>query len=171
MVNFAISFDKDVLELVQRDIAKAPETIRVFAEKSIPALMEKELAPIKTEPRTPDLPFIWSYDPVKQGRARRWYFANKVRGKTGGRYVRTHALVNNWKTNVGSLRTGVIVTVTNDTPGLEYVQGVRQVPSHRDSGWQRYEDTLLKAEKKANDLLIDAWFDVLDKPASGSRFK
>jgi hypothetical protein len=171
MVSFTLTYDKDVLDALKADIARAPKTIAIFAEKTLPTLIRKDLTPLVTEPRNPDLPFVWSNDPVKQARARRWYFANKVKGRGGGRYVRTHALVNNWRVTAGGSATGSIVTVSNDTPGLEYVQGNRQVPSHKDSGWAQYDDVLLKAEKKANDLLIEAWFNVLVAPAAGSKFK
>lgn len=172
MVSFTLKYDSDVLEAIREDLANAPKTIQTFAEKTLPDLIRADLKPLTTEPRQPDLPFIWSLDPVKQARARRWYFANKVKGKArGGRYSRTHALVNNWHVTTGSLRDGSFVSVTNDTPGLDYVQGPFQVPSHKDSGWAQYDDILLKTEEKANDLLIEAWFDVLSSPQSGSKFK
>lgn len=171
MVNFTVTYDKDVLQAIASDIANAPRTIALFAEKAVPDLIRKELKPLTTEPRPPSLPFVWSHDPVKQGRARRWYFANKVRGNPAGRYVRTHALVNNWQVSAGSLANGTVISVTNTTPGLDYVQGPLQVPSHATSGWAQYDDVLLKAEQKANDTLIDAWFNVLVSPTSGSQFK
>lgn len=162
MVSYSLAYDKDILQALADDIARAPQTMAVFASRTVPALIQKELTPLTTEPRPPDLPFIWSLDPIKQGRARRWYFANKVRGRSGGRYVRTHALVNNWKITAGSSTSGIVLTVTNTTPGLDYVQGPRQVPSHQSSGWAQYDDVLLKAEEKANDVLIEAWFGILD---------
>lgn len=168
MVSFTLTYDEDILEAIRADIEAAPKTIQIFAEKTIPKLLEKELKPLTTEPRQPDLPFVWSTDPVKQGRARRWYFANKVRGNRGGRHVRTHELVRKWKVAVGAFRNGTIISVSNDMPGLDFVQGPRQVPSHRDSGWAQYDDILLKAEEKANDTLIEGWFDILDQ--KGVRF-
>ena len=170
MVSYTLTYDKDILDFIAQDIARAPQTIAVFAEKSLPNLLEKDLAPLKTEPRLPTLPFIWSNDPVKQNRARRWYFANKVKGRVGGRHIRTHALIRKWKVVAGSLSGGSVITVSNDMPGLDYVQGPLQVPSHRDSGWVQYDDVLLKVEKKANDSLIDAWFDILSQ-SPGSKFK
>lgn len=170
MVNFVVTYDKDVLDAVRASIANAPKTIQTYAEKTLPDVLQKDLAPLKTEPREPTLPFVWSNDPAKNARARRWYFANKVRGNRGGRYVRTHALVNNWKVTTGSLANGSVITVSNDTPGLDYVQGPRQVPSHHDSGWAQYDDVLLTMQEKANDLLIDAWYGVLIAPQKGSKF-
>lgn len=171
MVSFTVTYDKDILEAIQADIAKAPETIRIFAEKTVPNLIQKSLTPLTTEPKEPTLPFVWSFDPIKQRRAQRWYFANKVKGRGGGRYVRTHQLVNNWKVTGGRFQDGSVITITNDTPGLDYVQGPRQVPSHTQSGWAQYDDVILKAEKQANDVLIDAWFDILASSSSGSKYK
>lgn len=156
-MNFTVRYDKDVLDVLYNQVKQAPKAVQLYAEKVVPALVRRELTPIITEPRQPSLPFIWSFDPVKQGRARRWYFANKVRKNGTGRYVRTHGLVNNWKVETSTQRDGSILTISNDTPGLDYVQGPRQVPSHHDSGWKQYDDVLLKTEKKANDLVIDFW--------------
>jgi hypothetical protein len=168
MVNFTLTVDKDVLEAVRADIANAPRTIQTYITKTVPALIRKDLTPLVTEPREPTLPFVWSNDPVKNARARRWYFANKVKGRGGGRYVRTHGLVNNWEVKAGGTGDGAIITVSNDTPGLEYVQGNRQVPSHKSSGWAQYDDVLLKAEKHANDLIVEFWLGAVLAP-SGKR--
>jgi hypothetical protein len=157
MVSFTLTFDKDVLEAVRSRILNRPNAVQIYMEKTVPTLVRRKLSPILKEPRPPDLPFVWSYDPVKQRRAQRWYFANKAKGRIGGRHVRTHALVNNWKVAAAKIRNGAILTISNDTPGLDYVQGPRQVPSHRDSGWAQYDDVLLAAEKYANDLVIDFW--------------
>ena len=162
MVSFTLTYDKDILDAIASQIERAPKTIQIFAEKTIPNLIQKELKPLVTEPRQPDLPFIWSYDPIKQRKAARYYFAVKVKGRKGGRHVRTHALVNNWKVIAGTIRNGAIISVSNDTPGLDYVQGPSQVPSHEMSGWAQYDDILLKAEVRANDTLIDAWLGILD---------
>lgn len=169
MVSFTLTYDKDILAAIADNIARAPQTIAVFAEKSLPKLIEKDLIPLRTEPRQPSLPFIWSYDPVKQRKAARYYFKNKVRGRVGGRHVRTHELVRNWKVVAGRLRNGAVMTVSNNTPGLDYVQGPKQVPSHADSGWAQYDEVLLRAERHANDIMIDAWLGILD--TKGSVFK
>lgn len=171
MVSFTVRYDKDVLEALRADIAKAPQTIQVFASKTIPDLIRKEIKPLTTEPREPTLPFIWSYDPGENRRLRAAYFKKLPKGSRGGRYRRTHKLVQGWKVAAGSLKDGSVIVVSNDTPYLETVQGNQQYPSHADSGWAQYDDVLLKAEEKANDTLIEAWFGVLDSPASGSKFK
>lgn len=157
MVSFTLRYDEDVLEALAESIRNRPKAVQIYAEKVVPKLVRSKIAPLLKEPRQPDLPFIWSYDPIKQRRAQRWYFANKVKGRIGGRYVRTHDLVNNWKVAASTIRDGAILTVSNDTPGLDYVQGPRQVPSHERSGWAQYDDVLLKAEVYANDLVIDFW--------------
>lgn len=157
MVAFTLTYDKDVLSAIKQDLINAPKSIQIYAEKVVPAIIRKDLTPLLTEPPQSYDKFIWSHDPVKQRRAQRWYFANKVKGRTGGRYVRTHALVNNWKIATAKTGSGAILTVSNSTPGLDYVQGPKQVPSHQDSGWAQYDDVLLKAEKHANDLVIDFW--------------
>lgn len=159
MVTFTLTYDKDVLNAIKQDLLNAPKSVQIYAEKVVPAIIRKDLTPLLTEPRLPDLPFVWSNDPVKQRNAQRYYFGVKLKGKKGikGRHVRTHELVNKWKIATAKTRDGAILTVSNDADGLDYVQGPRQVPSHRDSGWAQYDDVLLKAEKHANDLVIDFW--------------
>jgi hypothetical protein len=44
---------------------------------------------------------------------------------------------------------------------VKWVQSVFQVPSHKRSGWAQYEGVLLKAEEKAQDTIIDGWYDLI----------
>lgn len=169
MVNYFVKFDKKVVDEIKRDIELAPKTITIFAEKTIPALIEKTIQPLRTEPREPTLPFIWSYNPAIQKAKRAAYFATLPKGSRGGRYRRTHRLARGWKVQAGSLKEGWAVTVSNDTPYLEDVQGVKQLPSHMDSGWVVYDEYLLKAEQQSTDVLVDAWLGILD--SKGSKFK
>lgn len=169
MVNFTLKYDRDVVDALANDVRGSAKAVQLYAQKVVPSLIRRTLSPLTTEPRAPSLPFVWSYDPAANARARRWYFANKVKGRTGGRYARTHALVNNWRVIGAQSQNGAILTISNDTPGLDYVQGPRQVPSHQASGWAQYDDILLKAEEKANDLVIDFWLSTFSRGStSGS---
>lgn len=163
-MNFTVTYNNRVLSDLSTKIKKAPATILDVAEKTIPSLMQRELEPLTTEPRIPTLPFIWSFDPAAQARARRYYFGVKLKGKPrGGRYSRTHMLVNQWKKIIVA-RTPNEATFTtgNDMPGLDYVQGPSQVPSHNDSGWGRYDIVLPSVGDKVFNALSTKWFDVLD---------
>jgi hypothetical protein len=163
MVQYSITFDKTPLDKIRIQIVTASPAIVDYAVNEIPAVLQKDITPLTTEPREPTLPFVWSTDPVKQARARRWYFANKVRGNPGGRYARKHELVRRWQTEARRLRDGAEISTFNDTPGIEYVQGPQQVPSHRDSGWERYDVVLPQAGEKAATLIANKWLHSLDE--------
>lgn len=163
MASFVVTYNDKVLSDLALRIKKAPATILDVAEKVVPDVMQKELEPLWTEPREPTLPFVWSNDPAKNARARRWYFANKVRGNRGGRYARTHALANQWKKiQTARGQSEVSFTASNSTPGLDFVQGPSQVPSHQDSGWGRYDEVLPTVGEKVFKTLSIAWVNILD---------
>lgn len=161
-MNIALVYDPATLGNIRVQILSAPEAIIEYAVNEIPAVMQTEIAPLTVEPSAPSLPFIWSHDPVKQRKAQRWYFKNKALDRLGGRYSRTQALVNNWKTVGRRTQDGAEIATGNDTPGIEYVQGPLQVPSHTQSGWERYDIVLPKAREKAAGMITDKWLHTLD---------
>lgn len=162
MVNFIFTYDKTVIEKTISDVASSPKRFLDYAEKTIPPLLTKEIAPLRTEPREPTLPFIWSYDPGENRRLRNAYFKKLPKGSRGGRYRRSHKLVQAWVT--GSIRNATQATfsVSNSTPYLETVQGDEQYPSHKDSGWVQYDGVFVKTAEKALDTLTVGWLNILD---------
>jgi hypothetical protein len=164
MVNFAVSWDRSVLNSLRIEILNAPKEIAVYVANEIPMLLRKAITPLTTEPRLPTLPFIWSHDPVKDGALRRAYFKTLPRGSRGGRYVRTHRLVQSWLTAGKITSGGAEASVSNDTPFLDTVQGddTVQYPSHKDSGWVQYKGVLEEAGVTAVDAIAEKWLGVLD---------
>jgi hypothetical protein len=162
MVNIIFEYDDRVLKGVISDVSNAPKKFLDFAEKTIPPLLHKEIQSLRTEPREPTLPFIWSYDSGKQRSLRNAYFRKLPKGSRGGRYRRSHKLVQSWVT--GSIRKAseATFTVGNDTPYLDTVQGKEQYPSHADSGWVQYDGVLVKTAEKAIDTLTVGWLNILD---------
>jgi hypothetical protein len=157
-----VQYDKTIFQGVIIAITDAPKKILDFAEKKIPPLLRKEITPLTTEPREPTLPFIWSYDPGENRRLRAAYFRKIPKGSRGGRYRRTHKLVQAWQT--GSIRSATQATfsVRNDVPYLDTVQGDEQYPSHKDSGWVQYDGVLIVAGEKAIDTVTVGWLNILD---------
>lgn len=164
MVNFTVIYDKSVVNRLAIDILNAPQAIAEYVAKDIPPFLRKEITPLTTEPRLPTLPFVWSHDSAENARLRREYRKKLPRGSRGGRYVRTHKLVQAWKTAGRMTRNGAEATVSNDTPHLDTVQGndTVQYPSHKDSGWAQYGTVLEKAGEKAVGMVISRWLTVLD---------
>lgn len=159
---FTVNYDKSILQGVIVAVTNAPKKILDFAEKTIPPLLYKEIQPLRTEPREPTLPFIWSYDPGENRRKRAKYFKTLPKGSRGGRYVRTHKLTQGWVTGSRRSATQATFTAGNDTSYLETVQGDEQYPSHKDSGWALYEPVLVVAGEKAIDTVVVRWLDILD---------
>lgn len=159
---FNVTYDKSILGRVVIEIANAPQRIIDYASKAIPPLFERAMQPLKTEPRQPDLPFIWSYNPAEQRQKRAAYFKTLPRGSRGGRYVRSHRLSQGWKQTAQRTRDGATFTMGNDVPYLDTVQGKDQYPSHEISGWVRYEPIFVKTGADAAGMIVDAWLGILD---------
>lgn len=145
--------------------------------KSAPAELQRRVKRLTTITRVkiredlrapeniPDLPFVWSLDPTKQARARRWYFANKVpKGSQGGRYQRTGALERGWDTPVVTNANGGEIRLVNNTPGAIYVQGELQVPSHTATGWATDQDIVEKYRTQLADDISEEWYLVVTLP-------
>lgn len=163
MPNYSLTFDDDVIQAVVDDLVEAPRRLQIEVRDSVYKQLEQDIQPLKTEPPAPDYPFIWSRDPRKQARARAWWFAHlKKTGSTGGRYQRTHGLAQGWQIDINTFRASVMISVYNAAErAVKWTQSVFQVPSHKASGWQQYEDVLLKAEEKAQDQIIETWYNLI----------
>lgn len=163
MYSADVFVDTDVLEAYSQAARDAPGFMDAQAKRLIQRRKSELKAEILVEPPEPSLPFVWSLDPVKNARARGWYFANKVpRGSAGGRYQRTGALMDAFDILVDTSEGTGVFTITNDAPGAEFVIGFKQVPSHRESGWANLDDTALKFSERITNDLIDLWFTAVD---------
>lgn len=161
MVNFVVTYDKSPINSIIVTFTNAPKQISHYVATKIPPFLHKQITPLTTEPRQPTLPFIWSHDPAKQRALRAAYFRKLPKGSRGGRYVRSHRLVQAWRVDGQQTREGAVASVSNDVPYLDTVQGDEQYPSHRDSGWVQYDGVLVVAAEKAVDMVIGQWYDIL----------
>ena len=157
-----IQIDSDVLAAVAYTANNAPGLMATAYKRQIRSLRGRLLARLKAYPQNvPNLPFIWSYDPVKQARARRWYFANKVpKGSKGGRYQRTGKLAEAWNVVATASDYSGILAIENDAPGAIYVQGEYQVPSHYDTGWENINDLASEFQEQASNEVMQIWFTI-----------
>lgn len=162
MIDIDIQIDRDVFRELRRTYRRAPVLTSQFVRTTVKARTEATARrKLVQNPRQSPLPFIWSTNPVKQARARAWYFANKVpKGRRGRRrrYVRTGQLVKGWIV-LFDARSGTLI-LKNDTPGVEYVQGFKQVPSHRRTGWNVADNVALDLIARAQNDVIDYWYKV-----------
>lgn len=159
-----LQIDTDVLDAVTYTANNAPGLMATAYKRQIRSLRGRLLARLKVYPKDlPELPFIWSYDPVKQGRARRWWFAHlrEIGAPPGGRYQRTGALAEAWHVIADSSDYSGILAVENDAPGAIYVQGDYQVPSHYATGWENVTDLISEFQEKASNEIADIWLTVV----------
>lgn len=163
-VRATVIIDDDVFDALAVTMDAAPKRLRNGAQRIVSREGSKVLKELQAAPEPSPLPFVWSLNPAKQERARRWYFANKVpkgrgRGKGRGRYRRTGTLKKAWKVRANlSDRNGLLV-LENDAPGAAFVYGPRQVPSHMATGWPEGEKVAFAASERLTDALIDYWFE------------
>jgi len=153
--------DKEIMSEIRRIRRAAPIQVRAFVNDTLkPDVQARALTEMQKQPRQSPLPFVWSYNPAANARARRWYFANKVpKGaarKKRGRYVRTGQLVRGWKV-LFDLRSATL-KLTNEARGVEYVQGNRQVPSHKKTRWANADTVAEKEAARAQNQLIEFWY-------------
>lgn len=164
MLTYSLTFDEKIITDIIDDLVTAPRRLQAIVAGRVKTQLERDIAPLKTEPPEPDYPFIWSHNPAAQARARAWWFAHLKRkgAKKGGKFKRTHGLVEGWQVDVNTFRTSISLSVYNPAvKAVKWTQSVFQVPSHKRSGWEQYEGILLRAEERAENTIIDAWFDVL----------
>ena len=103
----------------------------------------------------PSYPFIWSYDPAAQGRARRWWFANK--GKNGP-HKRTGDMERAWDVRFIQVGDGGVIEASNEASGVEYVYGDKQIPSHYLTGWPQADEVVEQEAAVMSEQLVNDWY-------------
>lgn len=121
----------DAVVLANLAVQRAPVVMAYLAERRTRQVRPLILKDAKTSDRRPFHPFIWSLNKAAQGRALRWWFANKAekRGKGKGRYPRTGGMDKATQVTGFFGVEGGRITLGNPRPGSEFVFGDRQVPS------------------------------------------
>jgi hypothetical protein len=169
MITATVTIDTDVLEHTNAVLSSSAAIMRTLTKRRVSKVRALIKNDLKAPDAVPDLPFIWSYDPAANARARRWYFANKVpKGSRGGRYQRTGALEAAWEVVFVEDDSGAAIVLQNDEDAARYVWGNRQVPSHYLTGWQPIEDIANRERDALNLGLIEDWYTASD-PTAGIR--
>lgn len=159
LVNVRASVDLSPLDSVNQVVREAPALMRSYQKIRVRQARVRIRDRFAAPENKPDLPFIWSYDKAAQGRARRWYFANKVpKGSSGGRYQRTGELEANWDVQFIEDSAGGYFQAENDARAALYVYGERQVPSHYLTGWEEADKALQEEAAVMTDQLINDWY-------------
>jgi hypothetical protein len=172
MIPRAVSaYDSDILQEIRDTVGAAPGLMAAFFKRRTTRARDKFRKELRAPMPLPPLPFVWSLDPVKNARARGWYFANKVpKGSRGGRYERTNTLVKAIDIKAeflrGYLEAQLSIYVSN--PSVEYVFGNRQVPSHKAGGKPNLDEMAVRYGEALTLGIIEDWYTVTD-PNAGIR--
>lgn len=165
MYEASLFVDHDVFKAVRETAQRAPGLMNTAFKLEVrrfrPVLLEK----LQFEPEQPEHPFIWSFDPAAQARARRWWFWAVKAGVVpteNGRYKRSGRRIAGWKLITDYTDEGGVLRVENKEPGVEYVYGERQVPSHSASGWPYAELVLEEQGRVLTERVISIWQTVAD---------
>lgn len=127
---------------------------------------KKYLKRLQYKPPPPNLPFIWSYDPVLQAKARGYWYAVRVpKSSQGGRYVRQEpGLPEQWEITTKVDDKGGVFYAENDGDGADFVYGKRQVPGH--ALWPNADKEAARISEEMSDDAVTLWFTVSD-PSAG----
>lgn len=145
--------NKRVQKFIRELPKQFPKAVEKRLNKEIVTPLKREL---QTEPRPAVLPFAFATE-----KSRRWYFANKVKGKRGGRYVRTHKFSRGWVARIVISDNAVALSINNPEKATKYITGKRQVPGHRITGWYKHEAIFGRHVKKAKKAAVAGVRDVL----------
>lgn len=168
MYTVEIDIAEDVFNAVSSQVSRSGDLMEKAYRREVTKVRQRITRRLKPPSKLPVLPFIWSRTASKDARARRWYFANKVRGRGGGRYQRTGKIAAGWKLKTDLKRAGGVITLSNSVPGVEYVMGNRQVPSHKRTGWVNVQDASTEFSQILTDNASEIWFTIAD-PFGGIR--
>ncbi len=159
MVSFTVTYDKDVFDELQKEIAAAPTTMNIYVTRTIRKTVDDYIVRslVNVTIPKPSYPLQW-----KSEKQRRFVMA-KLRKAGNIPYKRTGAFQKGWKTTSVNDKTSSILTVSNDSGITEYVSGSSADRQPMFPQWYHYEDVLLKAEEMATNLAIDAWYGILDQ--------
>lgn len=104
--------------------------------------------------------FIWSRNPLKQKRARGWWFRELRAGRistANDRYARSGLLQRSWKLESRIENYFAAITISNTRPGAAFVVGTWQVPSHEDSGYPRIDRLAVQSGERLTNEVIALW--------------
>jgi hypothetical protein len=150
----------DTRLLIERveQVRTAPLRMVYAMTRALRVIRPVILEDVQVSPPQSSLPFIWSYDPAAQRRARAWYYANRVDpDSAGGRYARTGGLEEDWRVEGDYTPAGGVTTIANPNPQAKWVYGMAQVPSHARTGFIRIDAVERKYARVLGDLYVRTW--------------
>lgn len=165
MIDFAIVTSNELTEALRELEREAPRRVFRRVTRDIIPPLERQLDRLlRYEPpaRTLGSPtFVWSFDPAKNARARRWFFANYPDG-----YTRTGAMAAAWESEISFDNGETTIGVRNDTDGASRVYGSEQfsqVPGHATTGWIPVAETIEEIGAQLEQDVEALWIEVVEE--------
>lgn len=144
------------LAQLQVNILNLPQAMANAMQGQQGKLANRVLQRLTTIPGPPVYPIRW-----KSERQRRAFFASKGFGK-GIPTRRTYAIVKGWHVVYLPTQTGGAVSLINEVPGMQYVQGDNVQPFHLDTGWVQRGDVVDDFIRETSEQVTATWFDVAE---------
>lgn len=131
---------------------RSPSIMATMHKRSMGRLTRRYLTVLKAEPPLPKAGVTKLMTP----RQRRAFFATQ--GFGGGiPHVRTHALSQGWQAQITALNGGGEVSLFNDVPGINYVEGFNQQPFLAAVGWLYAPPILQRFAEEADAITRANW--------------
>lgn len=167
MPKVAVSLEYDTAALEQQNAAirESPALYRTATNLELRRVRPLILADMRLKPRhSRAIRFVWSLDAAADNRARRWWFANYVKGKPPGVYQRTGATERATKVTGSADKTNGELSIEVPERAGMFVFNIdnRQIPSHALSGHPRIQDVAEKWRPILDERLSKMWFTISD---------
>lgn len=131
---------------------RAPAIMATMHKRSMGRLTQRYLTVLKAEPPLAKAGVTKLMTP----RQRRAFFATQ--GFGGGiPHIRTHALSQGWQAQVTALNSGGEVSLFNEVPGINYVEGYDQQPFLAAVGWLYAPPILERFSNEADAITRANW--------------
>ena len=138
--------DTAVLKRLTKTVDDIPAILAGVVELAVSEASDPALDAMQATPRPSVHPFVWSLNPEKQQRARRYYFAAIARGEIptdGTRYRRSGRYGKSFDAGVQEHKDSIDAVLGSDFDKASYVAGnedssIKQIPGHVKTGWQAF---------------------------------
>lgn len=156
MFRATVQLDTDVLDAIAETAIEAPQRMRTAAGLVARGdTAQAMIVELSTEPRPAAKPIDWTSP--KQQRYVMWKL--KREGFPG----RSHKLAQAWRVVLDFLNglLGGVLSVENNDPAAQFVQGEYQQRMHANTGWPLARLVIRNYQEELQDEIITAWLHVV----------
>jgi hypothetical protein len=148
--------DEATLQLYEESIREAPGVTATLTRRRYSKVRSKYLPMFRQEPDAPKYPLRW------KSKKQRNYVMAMLTEEDNLPYARTHSLSQAWEMDISTRQDGGSITVYNDNPAADYVQGDYAQPFHLDTGWPQAAPIFVEMEEELNEGLVEDFYTATD---------